>query len=223
MKLIVLNHKMNLYYEDVPKYISHINKINKSLIIAPSSIYLTEFINNCHHLIASQDICYIDEGNQTGKISWKQISHLGIKYSIIGHSEKRDDINKVNTKLNVCLENKICPILCFSNQYANSDIIETLNNFDIKMPENIIFAYEPIFNIGAETIDIDYIKKEITKIYNYLQNKYKINPTIIYGGGINNNNINELYNFELLSGIMIGSVSSDIEKIEKLLLMINEK
>ena len=64
MKLIILNHKMNLYYEDVDNYITNINKINRNLIIAPSSIYLIEFLKKCHHSIASQDICYIDEGNQ---------------------------------------------------------------------------------------------------------------------------------------------------------------
>ena len=223
MKLIILNHKMNLYYEDVDNYITNINKINRNLIIAPSSIYLIEFLKKCRHLIASQDICYIDEGNQTGKISWKQISHLGIKYSIIGHSEKHDDIDKVNTKLNVCLSNNIKPILCITNNNMDEDIINVLKKIDINNIENVIFAYEPIFNIGADYVDIDYIKHEIIKMHNYLNDKYKTKPTIIYGGGINQDNINEIYNIELLSGIMIGGISANIQEIEKLLLMINEK
>ena len=78
MKMIILNHKMNLYYNELDDYINKINKIDKSLIIAPSNIYLTEFIKKCHHKISSQDVCYIEDGNYTGKVSWSQIKSLGI-------------------------------------------------------------------------------------------------------------------------------------------------
>ena len=82
---------MNLYYNQIDEYIERINKINKNLIIAPSNIYLLEFLNKCHHQVSSQDICYLEEGNHTGKVSWSQVKSLGIKYSLIGHSEKNDD------------------------------------------------------------------------------------------------------------------------------------
>ena len=54
---------MNLYYNQIDEYIERINKINKNLIIAPSNIYLLEFLNKCHHQVSSQDICYLEEGN----------------------------------------------------------------------------------------------------------------------------------------------------------------
>ena len=222
MKYIILNHKMNLYYEEVNHYIKEINKIEKNIIIAPSSIYLLEFIKNTKHKISSQDICYIDEGNYTGKVSWKQIKHLGIKYSLIGHSEKHDDIKKVNAKLKVCLEHKITPILCIGNN-KKEDIIDIINKINIKDISKIIFAYEPIYNIGKKNIDIKQIEKEIEKIYNYLKEKYKEEPNIAYGDGINENNINEIYNIKYLKGILIGSISSNITKLKKLLLNINEK
>ena len=110
MKIIVLNHKMNLYYEEINNYINRINNISHNLIIAPSNIYLLEFINKCRHKISSQDICYIEEGNYTSKVSWHQIKSIGVNYSIIGHSEKNEDINKTNLKLKACLENNIKPI-----------------------------------------------------------------------------------------------------------------
>lgn len=223
MKYIILNHKMNLYYEELSNYINEINKIDKKLIIAPSSIYLLEFLKNTHHLISSQDICYIDEGNYTGKVSWKQIKHLGIKYSLIGHNEKHDDIDKINEKLKVCQENKIIPILCFGNKTKEENIIDILKQIKINNIDNIIFAYEPIFNISSKTIDISYIKEKIDIIYNYLYKTYKMKPTLVYGGGINKYNINEIYNIDKLNGILLGSISSNIEELKKLLLEINEK
>lgn len=223
MKIIVLNHKMNLYYEELEKYIKQINKINKNLIIAPSNIYLTEFLNNCIHQVASQDICYISEGNHTGKVSWKQMKHLGIKYTIIGHNEKNDDINKINEKLNVCIENDITPILCFGNKNKEENIIKLLEKIKISNISKIIFAYEPIFNISSPNVDIEYIENKIETIYNYLFEKYQEIPFIIYGGGINKDNINDIYNIDKIKGILLGGISSNIDELTKILFNINEK
>ena len=49
-KIIVLNHKMNLYYEELYEYIDRINKLNHNLIIAPSNIYLLEFKNKTNQI-----------------------------------------------------------------------------------------------------------------------------------------------------------------------------
>lgn len=222
MKTIILNHKMNLNYSQVDEYIKRINKINKSIIIAPSNIYLIEFIKKCHHQISSQDVCYIEEGNYTGKVSWSQIKSLGIKYSLIGHSEKKDDIKKINAKLKACLENDITPILCFGNNTIEEDIIDSIKQINI-ISDKIIYAYEPIFNIGAKNIDNNYIQEQINKIYTYLTQVANIKPTIIYGGGINSQNINTIYHMKLLDGILIGGASSNISEVENLLSKIDEK
>ena len=218
MKIIVLNHKMNLYYQELDEYISRINNIDKPLIIAPSNIYLLEFIHKCKHKISCQDICYFEEGNYTSKVSWRQMKSIGVEYSIIGHSEKFEDITKTNLKLNICLENGIKPILCFGQ---NQDL-EQLTNNTITI-DNIIFAYEPINNINNKTIDLEQIKQDIKLIYKYLYNKYQTIPTLLYGGGINQNNIQEIYNIEELQGILIGSISSNIDELENILRRINEK
>ena len=213
---------MNLYYENLNKYIEKINQIDKSLIIAPSNIYLLEFINECKHQISSQDVCYIEEGNHTSKVSWRQMKSIGIKYSIIGHSEKNEDISKTNLKLITCLKNNIIPILCFGNEESPIKLLDELTT-NIESIDNIIFAYEPINNINRENINVDEIKQDITKIYNHLLNKYKKIPTLLYGGGINKHNINEIYNIEELKGILIGSISSNIDELENILIRINEK
>ena len=49
------------------------------------------------------------------------------------------------------------------------------------------------------------------------------NPHILYGGGINKENINEIYHLDKLSGILLGSISSDISNLENLLTNIDEK
>ena len=222
MKIIVLNHKMNLYYEELNNYIDRVNNLSHNLIIAPSNIYLLEFNKECKHKISSQDICYIEEGNYTSKVSWHQLKSIGINYSIIGHSEKNEDISKTNLKLKTCLENNIKPILCFGREESSVSLLDKLTK-DITSINDVIFAYEPIDNINNKYIDIDKIKQEIEIIYNHLENKYKIKPTLLYGGGITKENINDIYHLDKLQGILIGSISSNIKELENILLKIVEK
>lgn len=222
MKIIVLNHKMNLYYEDLNNYIDRVNNMSHNIIIAPSNIYLLEFKNKCKHKISSQDICYIEEGNYTSKVSWKQIKSIGIEYSIIGHSEKFEDISKTNLKLKTCIENNIKPILCFGSDKNILHLIDDITK-NITSIKDIIFAYEPINNINNNNINLSKVKEDIDLIYDYLLNKYKIQPTLLYGGGITKNNICEIYNIDKLQGILIGSISSNINELEKILLEISEK
>ena len=219
---IILNHKMNLLYKELNEYIKRTNKIKKDIIIAPSNIYLLEFIKSSKHQISSQDVCYIDGGDNTGKVSWRQIKSLGIKYTIIGHSEKGDSIQSITQKIKKCLENDITPILCFGNENKNEMITNILDNIGI-YDGRIIYAYEPLYNIASTDLDIEDIEKNIKIIKRYLKEKGIVDPQIVYGGGINENNIKEIYNIKEIIGIMIGSKSSDIDELEKILLNIDEK
>lgn len=219
-KLVILNHKMTLNYNELDNYITSINKLNYNLIIAPSNIYLIPFVNKCKHKIASQDICYLENGNNTGKVSANQIKSLNIKYSIVGHNEKDTDLEKINLKLKKCLNNNITPILCISENDRNITTINTVLEIllkDIDDISNIIFAYEPIYQIDKdELIDLKDINTKINYIYNYLINKYKIDPFIVYGGSVRDN-IKEVLEIKNIKGVMIGKISSDIKEITKIL------
>lgn len=222
MKIIALNHKMNLYYEDLDEYIERTNFIDKKLLIAPSNIYLLEFIKKSHHLIASQDVCYLEDGNHTGKVSWSQMKSLGIKYTLIGHSEKNDSIEKVNAKLKSCEDNGITPILCFGNKTKTETPINCLEQIT-NLNSNIIYAYEPSYNISTGILDLNEVITNINDIYHYLKNKLHCEPTILYGGGINEANITQIYNLDKLSGILLGGKSANINNLEIILNSIEEK
>ena len=58
--------------------------------------------------------------------------------------------------------------------------------------------------------------KSINYIYNYLVNKYKIDPFIVYGGSVRDN-IKEVLEIKNIKGVMIGKISSDIKEITKIL------
>lgn len=222
-KLIVLNHKMNLEYDEVYSYIDKLNKIDttNNLVVCPSNIYLENFINNCSWGVGAQDVYYKRKGNYTGAISSLQLKSLGIEYSMIGHYERkkyfRENNKIINKKLNACLDSNIEPILCFGEDGQEEDIIKNLEELLIGV-ENInfiVFAYEPLELEEIEETSI--IEDKINYIYDYLYDKYKTKPTIIYGGGITEDNIKEILELEKLSGIVIGAVSADVNKISNIL------
>jgi len=127
-KIIVLNHKSSLLYDEVYKYIEKTNKLNtkNNIIICPSYIYLESFINNSFWPIGAQDLDYNLDSDHTSYISIDQLKSLGVEYSIIGHSETKfnsDDI--INLKLKRALDSNIIPILCVGEE-KNSNFEEEM-------------------------------------------------------------------------------------------------
>jgi len=224
-KLVVLNHKMSLLYDELYNYIDIINSIDtdNDVIICPSSIYLEAFVNNCEFLIGAQDMHYSLEEKHTGEISSNQLKSLGIEYTLVGHYEKDcNNSNVINQKLIASLDANIFPILCFGEDMDEDykvilprkleDYLKDIANIDF-----ITFAYEPIYAIGTGAFpNIDRIKEIISFISKYLEEKYNRKPKILYGGSVDSGNISDIINIDDLSGVMIGSISSDIKEVIKI-------
>lgn len=227
MKLIIANLKMNLTLNEVLEYKNNIKEKYSNLIIAPSYIYLNIMKSN-NYDIASQDGYYIDKGSYTGEVSFNQLKSLGIKYSIIGHSERRRKFNETNdmvkSKFISAINNNIIPILCIGEtkeeRLSNKmkDVIEEqLKLFDVVKLDNVIIAYEPVWAIGTgftPTLD------EINEMHIYIKeilNKYNIKSKILYGGSVNENNIENLSKSNNIDGFLIGSASLDSNNLIKMI------
>lgn len=221
-KLIVLNHKMNLEYDEVFPYINELNKIEADydLIVCPTNIYLADFVNHCNWGVGSQNVFGASQGDYTGEVSITQLKSLGVEYSIIGHYERKKFFNEtneiINKKLIACLEANIIPILCFGGKGDIEDTLQELRELlkNIERIDFIIFAYEPL-EID-DNIMLDNIKEDITEIYNYLCDLYEVRPTIIYGGGIMDKDTKELLNIDYLDGLLMGSSSTNIDNVKKI-------
>lgn len=218
MKIVVLNHKMNLNYEEIRKYIKALENYKDKVIIMPSSIYAGKFIDN-NYKTGLQNIYCEDKGMFTGEISPMQAKSLGIKYVLIGHSERRnifkEDDELINKKVKSALKNNLKVILCIGdnlNENINEALLKQITN-DLKyINEDVIIAYEPVYAIGTGQVpSVQDIEKRITYI------KSLVNTKVLYGGSINSNNIKELNKISNLDGYLIGSSSLDIEEVIKIL------
>lgn len=228
-KLVVLNHKMSLLYDDLYSYIDRINNIDtdNNVIICPSNIYLEAFLNNSDYPIGAQNMHYDVEYGHTGEVSSNQLKSMGIEYVVIGHYERvrefKESASIINQKLIGALDSNIIPILCFGedmDEDYREVLPKTLDSYlkDINNIEFIIFAYEPIYAIGTGTLPNTNKINEISEFINgYLESKYGKSSILIYGGSVDSSNAREIINIDNLNGVMIGNISSDIKEVERII------
>lgn len=231
-KLIVANMKMNMTYEQIKDYLNEVNELEYShLVICPSNIYIPYFINH-KYLVGIQNVASQNMGSLTGEVSAYQVSSLGVKYAIIGHSERRIKLGEIdsdiNKKIKLCLDNNIKPILCvgetlkeYNNNstklYIEKQIIDALNG--INDLNDVIIAYEPVWAIGSGNIPST---NEIANIIRFIKDVIKEhfgynNIKVLYGGSINPENINLLNSINGLSGFLIGGASLSPSKLKKII------
>ena len=222
-KLIVGNIKMNMKFGEIYNYLNYFKDINsKNIVICPSYIYIPYFLNY-NFSVGSQNVCSYEDGGYTGEISAKQLSSIGVKYTIVGHSERRIKLKEsnldINKKIKSALKANLKVILCIGETKEELDLLKkdiVLKRqirdalIDIDDISIIIIAYEPVWSIGTNKIPgneelistVKYIKDIIYK-------SYKKNIKVLYGGSIKENNILQLKNIEELDGFLIGSASID--------------
>ncbi|WEK82770.1 MAG: triosephosphate isomerase (TIM) [Candidatus Phytoplasma pruni] len=240
MKKIIIagNWKLHKNKDESLNYIFQVNdkvpnKNEVETIIFPQITLLDVLtqIEGKNLRIGAQNIFYQNEGAFTGEISPQNIKSLGVKYVLIGHSERRtlsqetDEI--VNLKLLAVLEQQMRSVVCLGESlevkeknetqtYLNNQLETIFQNVASKSLKNITLAYEPIWAINtgknATPEDANYnigqIRKKITTMYDE-EAAQKIN--IIYGGSVNVSNVESFLQQKEINGILAGNSSLKYE------------
>lgn len=224
--IVALNNKSNLDKNEFISYLDSLKKINtnSTLILCPTylNIPLVDGI-----LLGSQNVSKTDDGAYTGEVSAKQLKSYGVKYSIVGHSERREYQKETNEdikeKIVRLIENDITPILCIgesklereNNTYKEVLIKELSILEDVN--KDIIIAYEPIWSIGTGVIPTN---EEIIEVFKLIKSICP-NDKVLYGGSANNDNIDTLKQIDLIDGYLLGGLSLKIDKLEEFLDKLN--
>jgi triosephosphate isomerase len=161
---------------------------------------------------------------------------FGVKYVIIGHSERRAYYNEtdesVNKKLKFALANNLTPILCVGETIqereagnTESKILGQLKADFAGISETdaakIVIAYEPIWAIGTgknatskDAVDvINFIRKTMSEIYSKQLSEL---VRVQYGGSVKPENIVEYMKDETIDGALIGGASLEPAKFIKI-------
>ena len=206
------------------------NYKNAKIIYCPPYTLLNNFVIKTRKTnldVGAQNCHYeINTGPYTGSISSTMIKKLGAKYVIIGHSENRSDgetNNQINKKIHSAVSNNLNVIFCIgenlfekknkkTNKILKKQIYLGLKK--IKKINKIIFAYEPVWSIGTgKVLTNKELRKQVVIIKKIIKNKFKNQKTkIIYGGSVNNQNINNLKQIKEINGFLIGGSSQNSKK-----------
>jgi len=224
---IAANWKMNLNLEESIKLIDGIKDIKSEneIIIFPSNINLNivaEKLENSMLNLGCQNFYPKKEGAVTGEITLSQLPK-NTKYVLVGHSERRNILKEtdesINEKIKFAIEKDYKVILCIGENLETKEKGETvgfllsqlnsaLENIEI---QNIIIAYEPIWAIGTGKTptgeEVEEVAKEIYK-------KYSL--PILYGGSVNESNIQNFIKQKHIEGVLVGGASLNVEKFLKL-------
>ncbi|MAF42729.1 MAG: hypothetical protein CMI54_00990 [Parcubacteria group bacterium] len=188
--IVVANWKMNP--QSLREAKALFNRVKKTnAIICPPSVYLSELKAK-----GAQDCFLKKRGAFTGEISPLMLKNLGVKYVIIGHSERRKYQKEtkalINRKLKAALKVGLKPILCI-------DKISQIPK-DIK---NLIIAYEPLSAIGnGKPLSIEKAKK-----MRYLIKKKTKNLPLLYGGSVTFKNAGDYIKKAGFQGLLVGGAS----------------
>lgn len=177
-------------------------------------------------VISSQDISKHLSGAFTGEISALMLKDLGVKYAIVGHSERRtyhhETNQDINEKAKTALENGIIPIICVgetleeyekkqSEKVVKKQVKECTKNLDLN---KIVIAYEPVWAIGTgKTATNDYAQK-MCKIIRSLTSEKTL---IQYGGSVTPESIEKLLNEPDIDGVLVGGASLKPDSFIKLI------
>ena len=167
---------------------------------------------NCHH----QE----NYGALTGSVNAKMIKGVGAKYVILGHSENRqtgESDKLINLKIKTALKNGLKVIFCIGEKIKDKRNKKTKSvlSKQIKLGlkgvnlNNIIIAYEPVWAIGSGLIPKS---DELFKTINFIKSKFRKKLKILYGGSVNNKNINELKTISNIDGFLVGGASQNSKK-----------
>lgn len=246
----IANWKMNMHFHNAITFCSSeyesllelVKNQDIQITLCPSFVTLfsiTQMFKQSRVFVGAQDCSAHQEGAYTGEVSAQSLHEAGVRFCIIGHSERRKHQYETNElvaqKMSQLLLNKIIPIICvgepydvYSNQksleYIQEQLIAVYNALKLTsvelFPYKINIAYEPIWAIGTGIIpNNDHIQSVATFIKKYFEPLSKIvTITVLYGGSVHSDNANLLKTISGLQGFLIGGASTDFQMFKKIVL-----
>lgn len=186
--------------------------------------------------VGAQNVSDRAVGAYTGEVSMNMLADMGIKYVIVGHSERRGYYGEtdtiVNAKVKVVLEKNVIPIICVGEtedqrekeltmEHIAYQVKAALAEVPAEKVRRCVFAYEPIWAIGTgKTATVEQAQEVCEGIRTVIRKKYGAriarSVRVLYGGSMNAGNAADLLAQPDIDGGLIGGASltpADFTKI----------
>lgn len=201
------------------------------VVLAPPAPYLSMLAvgNKSKVSIGAQDVSETTGGPQTGEVSVGVLKGIGVRYVILGHSERRargESEASIAVKAQHVLSQGLVPVICVGESERDSEarylhvlraqLTAVLGPLQPDERERTVIAYEPVWAIGKSAADaitprdlhemVLYIRKALGDL---VAPAAISNMRIIYGGSVDQGNIRLLAEEGGVDGFLVGRASTD--------------
>ena len=233
--IIAGNWKMNKTASETVAYASEIKPLLpkaracESVICVPALNITTaqKALKGTKIHVGAETVHYEAKGAYTGEMSTNMLTDIGVKYVIIGHSERREYYGEtdftVNKKVLAALEAGLTPIVCVGESLEQRELNVQMELLDYQVMvalagvtqeqmKHIVIAYEPIWAIGTgKTATAEQAQEVCEHIRATIRKKYDARTaravSILYGGSMNAGNAGELLAMPDIDGGLIGGAA----------------
>ena len=241
-RIIAGNWKMNMTPSEAVKLCAELKDLVKTddadvvyCVPAIDIIPVVEAVKGTNVAVGAENMYFEDKGAFTGEISASMLVDAGVKYVIIGHSERREYFKEtdelLNKKVKKAIEAGLTPILCCGETLEQREAGITLDwiRMQIKLDlagvaakdvANMVIAYEPIWAIGTgKTATADQAQEVCGAIRECIKEMYDAataeSVRIQYGGSVKGENAAEIFGKPDIDGGLVGgaSLKADFGKI----------
>ena len=232
--VIAGNWKMNMTATETKKFAEDLKKIMPrakwcdTLICVPACNISTAMkaFKDLRISVGAENVYFEEKGAYTGEVSADMLKDLGVKYVIIGHSERRtyhkESDELIAKKFAVLKEQGLTPVLCIGETEAENEAGKTeevcarqidavLKTQGAAAFEGVVIAYEPVWAIGtgksATPAQAQAVHKFIRDHIAKADAKIAEQVIIQYGGSVNAGNAAELFTQPDIDGALVGGAS----------------
>lgn len=209
-----------------------------TVVIAPPVIFIPEVARlslGGQISLGIQNIYPLSVGAQTGETSLAMAMPYGVKYCIVGHSERRamgETNEQVAEKIAVILKQRLTPVVCIGERERDQEgnfflqIEAQIKSILAVVPKarykDIVLAYEPIWAIGTgknatvdDVIEMQlFVQKIITK---HFSRSAASQVRFLYGGSVKGGNAGILYQSGVIDGFLVGGASLKVDEFAKVI------
>ena len=249
--IIAGNWKMNKTLSETKAFAEEIKPImpkgkwcNVVLCVPATNIQAAvRLFKDCHIAIGAENLHFEDHGAFTGEVSAQMLKEIGVKYVIIGHSERREYYGEtdftVNKKIKAALAAGLHPIVCVGESLEQRELGVTaeLINYQVKCAlagldasqmRKVIIAYEPLWAIGTgKTATAEQANEVCEIIRGIVRGQFGARVaravTIQYGGSMNAKNAAELLAQPDVDGGLIGGAALKVPDFLQIIAAANQE
>ncbi len=200
------------------------------VILCPPFLSLVPFAAVIDHRVLSlgaQNCHWEAEGPYTGEISPRMLQGL-VDYVLVGHSERRaagETDEQVGWKVGAVAQHGLTPILLVGEDDPGEDAIlaseqrlrQGLSGVDVSR-QPVLVVYEPTWAIGTdETASTSHVSRSVRYLKGVLADMGATEPEVLYGGSVNDDNVDALARLDVLDGVGAGRASLDAEQFLRLI------